>query len=330
MDAVVGRGTCCGRRHLRPAPGAPAPTLSTPRTPHQRPWAASPGDHVTGPCADPMPAGWSRDDLREQVGQLLMVASVDRASAPTSGGCLAEIRAGSVDPAGQLHRRRRSTRQVVADIAPRAAGRKGSRRCSRSTRRWAGAAAARPGFTEIPTAQTPGRAVRQQRPRTRRAGGRDLAAAGIANLAPVADVVPADLGTGATPRSVGSPGYGSSPRACRPQSQRIHDGDGPSRHSHGGQALPGPGSGSVATPTSPAGWSTPDHPSDPELAGFAADDRRRSRHGDGLLGLHQDRRRARGPPSHRWWISATCCGTIWFAGVVDLRRPSRRVAMADL
>ena len=243
-----------------------------------------------------------------------MMVGVDSPRAGLGGGAdPGADPGGQRDPAGQLHRRGAARPAGWSRRPGRApAGRRASRRCWRSTRRAGWCNGCRAGAsTTIPQRPEPGRAVRRAADRERRAlGSRSLAAVGIdADLAPVADVVPADLG--------------SAQRADRPAAARL-------RVRHRGRWPPRP-------PLSCAGWTAagiatavkhfpglgrvrgntdfvrrvvdrPDHPDGiPALAGFAASDRRRGGHGDGLLGVLQPGSTPTAGRRSRRGASDRCC-----------------------
>ena len=110
------------------------------------------------------------------------------------------------------------------------------------------------GFDRIPAARD--QAELSDAELTRRASrwGSQLRAAGIsASLAPVADVVPADLAQVNAPIGQLGRGYGASPKGGGGQDAGLHRGHGSGRRGDGGQALSRPRAGCAATPTSPAG-----------------------------------------------------------------------------
>jgi beta-N-acetylhexosaminidase len=204
---------------------APVPipqAASTPEpTPSASPTTVSPTPLPSGsPTPTPSPTERSCADLvagltpAEQVGQLLMVAVGSTGLGGRDRDILADSRAGSVILLGNSTAGAAATRDVVADAR-------------RSTRRPVGIRTLLavdqeggqvqrlqgPGFAEIPSAEEQAERSDARLARDAERWGEDLAAVGIdADLAPVADVVPADLGDGNAPIGRLQRGYGSDPR----------------------------------------------------------------------------------------------------------------------
>lgn len=152
--------------------------------------------------------------LAERVGQLMMVGVDSRGLNSAEARVLTRTRAGSVILLGNSTRGVAATRRVVRDV--RAAAR--SPRVVRTllaadqeggqVQRLKG-----PGFATIPSAERQAEQTGSELTANATRWGRQLEAAGIdANLAPVADVVPAALGSANAPIGLLRRGYGSSPR----------------------------------------------------------------------------------------------------------------------
>jgi beta-N-acetylhexosaminidase len=200
----------------------PQATSAPERTPSAAPTTASPTPTPSGsPTPTPAaPAEPSCGDLvagltpAEQVGQLLMVAVGSTGPGASERDILADSRTGSVILLGNSTAGSAATRRVVAD----------ARRTTRQpdgietllavdqeggqVQRLRG-----PGFAEIPPAQQQAERSDAQLAADAERWGEDLTAVGIdANLAPVADVVPADLGDANAPIGRLQRGYGPAPR----------------------------------------------------------------------------------------------------------------------
>ncbi|HSU34636.1 MAG TPA: glycoside hydrolase family 3 N-terminal domain-containing protein [Propionibacteriaceae bacterium] len=152
--------------------------------------------------------------LREQVGQLMMVGVNSGGLGSAEGRTLARTRAGSVILLGNSTLGAGPTRRVVRDVRDATRRPEGIKtllavdqeggQVQRLTGR---------GFDPIPSAQSQAEQSDPKLTANAARWGRQLAAVGIdANLAPVADVVPADLGTANAPVGLLRRGYGSSPR----------------------------------------------------------------------------------------------------------------------
>jgi len=149
----------------------------------------------------------------EQVGQLLMVAVSSAGPSGTDRDVLAESRAGSVILLGNSTAGAAAAEDVVTEV------RDSTRRPRRIRTLLAvdqeGGQVQRlrgPGFTDIPAAEQQAERSDARLARDAEGWGSELAAVGIdANLAPVADVVPTDLGSGNAPIGALRRGYGSDP-----------------------------------------------------------------------------------------------------------------------
>ena len=204
-----------------PGPPTPIPTATesptrataTPSRPATTTSPTPPDSPTPDPftCADLVEAM----TLREQVGQLMMVGVDSRGLGSTEARTLARTRAGSVILLGNSTLGAGPTRRVVRDV--RAATRRAAGVHTLVAVDQEGGLVQRlkgPGFDTIPSAQS--QAAQSDAKLTANVArwGRQLAAVGIdANLAPVADVVPADLGSANAPIGLLRRGYGSSPRA---------------------------------------------------------------------------------------------------------------------
>ena len=152
--------------------------------------------------------------LREQVGQLMMVGVDSRGLGSAEARTLARTRAGSVILLGNSTLGAAPTRRVVRDV--RAATRRPEGVKTLVAVDQEGGQVQRlkgQGFDTIPSAQSQAEQSDAKLTANAARWGRQLAAVGIdANLAPVADVVPADLGSANAPIGLLRRGYGSSPR----------------------------------------------------------------------------------------------------------------------
>ncbi len=150
----------------------------------------------------------------EQVGQLLMVAVGSTGLGSGERDILAESRTGSVILLGNSTAGARATRRVVTDVR-RNTRRPGGIRTLLAVDQEGGQVQRLqgPGFAEIPSAEQQAERSDAWLAANAERWGEDLAAVGIdADLAPVADVVPADLGDANAPIGRLHRGYGSSPR----------------------------------------------------------------------------------------------------------------------
>jgi beta-N-acetylhexosaminidase len=195
-----------------PATAATQPTATqTPRhtlAPTTEP-TPSPTPQLRG-CADLVAAM----NLDEQVGQLLMVGIDSNGLSSPAAEVLATTRAGSVILLGNSTAGAAATKQVIGDARdairrPEGVGtllavdQEGGQ-----VQRLQG-----PGFADIPSAARQANWSDARLTADAARWGRQLKAAGVdANLAPVADVVPADLGERNAPIGRLDRGYGSSPR----------------------------------------------------------------------------------------------------------------------
>jgi beta-N-acetylhexosaminidase len=213
----------CGAASGSPAPAvtSPAPTTassspaSATPTPSSPTTASSP-TRSPSPAPDPLSCGDLVDamSLREQVGQLMMVGVNSGGLGAAEGRTLARTRAGSVILLGNSTLGAGPTRRVVRDV--RAATRRPEGVKTMLAVDQEGGQVQRlkgEGFDTIPSAQSQAEQSGAKLTANAARWGRQLAAVGIdANLAPVADVVPADLGPGNAPIGLLRRGYGSSPR----------------------------------------------------------------------------------------------------------------------
>ena len=189
-----------------------------------------------------------------------------------------------------------------------------------------------PGFDTIPSAQSQAEQSDAKLTANAARWGRQLDAVGIdANLAPVADVVPADLGSANAPIGLLRRGYGSSPRTVAAKTSAFVGRHGPGRDRHGGQALPGAGPGPRQHRLRPPGGRRPDHPTgsrrwpaSPPTIDAGVDMVMVSSAYYAKIDAGPSRRRS--PP----WSSARCCAaTSDFAGVV-ISDDLAAAAMSDL
>jgi len=213
----------CGAASGSPAPAvtSPAPTTassspaSATPTPSSPTTASSP-TRSPSPAPDPLSCGDLVDAMspREQVGQLMMVGVNSGGLGAAEGRTLARTRAGSVILLGNSTLGAGPTRRVVRDV--RAATRRPEGVKTMLAVDQEGGQVQRlkgEGFDTIPSAQSQAEQSGAKLTANAARWGRQLAAVGIdANLAPVADVVPADLGPGNAPIGLLRRGYGSSPR----------------------------------------------------------------------------------------------------------------------
>ncbi len=149
----------------------------------------------------------------EQVGQLLMVAVSSTGLGGSERDTLAESRAGSAILLGNSTAGAAATRRVVGDVRDSTRRPGGIRTLLAVDQEGGGVQRLRgPGFTEIPSAEQQAERSDVRLTRDAERWGRELTDAGLdANLAPVADVVPADLGDGNAPIGALQRGYGSDP-----------------------------------------------------------------------------------------------------------------------
>lgn len=150
----------------------------------------------------------------EQVGQLLMVAVGSTGLGSSDRDVLTESRTGSVILLGSSTAGAPATRRVVADVRRNTRHPGGIETLLAVDQEGGQVQRLRgPGFAEIPSAEQQAERSDVRLAKDAEGWGDDLAAAGVdANLAPVADVVPADLGTANAPIGALRRGYGSSPR----------------------------------------------------------------------------------------------------------------------
>jgi beta-N-acetylhexosaminidase len=194
------------------------PTASATPSTEQTPSATS---TVRG-CAD-LVADMTRD---EQVGQLLMVGIDSGGLSSAAADVLTDTRAGSVILLGNSTSGSAATKRVVTAVRDATRRPEGVRTLLAADQE--GGLVQRlqgPGFDDIPSAvrQATFTDVRLSGDAAR--WGRQLKAAGIdANLAPVADVVPADLGDSNAPIGRLNRGYGSSPRTVAAKATAFVEG----------------------------------------------------------------------------------------------------------
>ena len=152
--------------------------------------------------------------LAEQVGQLLMVGVNSGGLSAAEGDILDRTRAGSVILLGNSTAGAAAVRRVVDQV--RDASRRPHRVRTMLAADQEGGLVQRlrgPGFVTIPSAVEQRRQSDRQLKRNARRWGRELKDAGIdADLAPVADVVPAGMANVNEPIGRLRRGYGSSPR----------------------------------------------------------------------------------------------------------------------
>ncbi|MFL6025809.1 MAG: glycoside hydrolase family 3 N-terminal domain-containing protein [Friedmanniella sp.] len=152
--------------------------------------------------------------LAERVGQLLMVAVTSTGISGEQGAAVKATRAGSVLLLGNSTAGRDSVRRVVAEV--RASAARPERVEVLLAADQEGGLVQRlrgPGFADMPSAVAQATLPDAELERRAETWGDQLEAAGIdANLAPVADVVPADLVTVNEPIGRLRRGYGPSPQ----------------------------------------------------------------------------------------------------------------------
>ena len=164
--------------------------------------------------------------LTEQVGQLLMVG-VDSAGLSSSAAeVLAATRAGSVILLGNSTAGSAATKQVVGEVRDATRRPEGIRTLLAVDQE--GGLVQRlqgPGFVDIPSATRQATLSDARLTADAARWGGQLRTAGIdANLAPVADVVPADLGDRNAPIGRLNRGYGSSPRTVAAKTTAFVEG----------------------------------------------------------------------------------------------------------
>ena len=228
--AVVVAG--CGRA----APPAPEVSVSEPSTPAPSPTPSAPPSTVVTPTlsATPSPTPVQprcRDlvaemSIAEQVGQLVMVGISSGGLGSTTARTLEETRAGSVIMLGNSTAGSAAIRRLVGDVRDVTRRPEGVRTLLAVDQE--GGLVQRlkgPGFARIPAARD--QAELSDAELTRRASrwGSQLRAAGIhANLAPVADVVPADLELLNAPIGQLGRGYGASPKVVAAKTSAFIEG----------------------------------------------------------------------------------------------------------
>ncbi len=221
IAAVVGG---CGT----PAPNAPSTDPSPPsgtRTPVPSSAvpgssSASPGSTTPSPSTTAAPVERSCTDLvealslREQVGQLLMVGVSSAGITAADAAAISRTRTGSVILLGNTTGGRSAVRAVVAEVRRATRRPEGIRTVLAADQE--GGLVQRlkgPGFSTIPSARVQAARSPKAVRRDAEKWGRQLIAAGIdADLAPVADVVPAALTRINQPIGQLQRGYGSDPR----------------------------------------------------------------------------------------------------------------------
>ncbi|HZA03571.1 MAG TPA: glycoside hydrolase family 3 N-terminal domain-containing protein [Propionibacteriaceae bacterium] len=209
----------CAQVPVPEAPSTPAPP--SPAAPTTSPVTAAPSESPTSaatPTITPQ-VGSACADLvarltpAEQVGQLLMVAVSSTGLGGSVRDTLAESRAGSAILLGNSTAGAAVTRRVVGDVRDSTRRPGGIQTLLAVDQEGGGVQRLRgPGFTEIPSAEQQAERSDVRLTRDAERWGRELTDAGLdANLAPVADVVPADLGDGNAPIGALQRGYGSDP-----------------------------------------------------------------------------------------------------------------------
>ena len=165
---------------------------------------------ATPPCADLVGAL----SLAEQVGQLLMVGVSSGGISAAEAAILARTRAGSVILLGNSTAGCAAVNQVVGEVRDATRRPHGVKTMLAADQE--GGLVQRlkgPGFVTIPSAADQRELSDRQLERQARRWGRELKKAGIdADLAPVADVVPAGMENVNAPIGRLRRGYGSSPR----------------------------------------------------------------------------------------------------------------------
>ena len=147
-----------------------------------------------------------------------------------------------------------------------------------------------PGFADIPSAARQAALSDARLTADAARWGAELKAAGInANLAPVADVVPADLGDRNAPIGRLDRGYGSSPRTVAAKATAFVRGMDRAGMATAAKHFPGLGRVTRQHRLRPSGGRQPDHPTRPRAGSVRRDCRGRGGHGDGLLGLLRQR-----------------------------------------
>ena len=202
-----------------PSPGTPGGSSSAvPTTPVVPTSTAS--TRTPSPTATSTPAGPSCADLAaglspaEQVGQLLMVAVPSTGLGSGDRAVLADSRAGSVILLGNSTAGAVATRWVVRAVREATPRPEGIRTLLAVDQEGGQVQRLRgPGFADIPSAEQQAERSDDRLAADAERWGRELAEVGIdADLAPVADVVPDDLGRANAPIGRLRRGYGSSPR----------------------------------------------------------------------------------------------------------------------
>ena len=162
----------------------------------------------------------------DQVGQLLMVGVDSVGLSSSAAKVLATTRAGSVILLGNSTAGSAATRQVVGAVRDATRRPEGVRTLLAADQE--GGLVQRlqgPGFVDIPSAARQAKLSDARLTAVAARWGRQLKTAGIdANLAPVADVVPADLGDRNAPIGRLNRGYGSSPRTVAAKATAFVEG----------------------------------------------------------------------------------------------------------
>ena len=296
-------------------PLGPTPTASAGRSgPSGTPGAGPPS--VSGPAAGPSPARPStaparpascagvvaKLSRREEIGQVFMVGVPTGGLTSSTARTLSSSRAGSVLLLDTSDAGRSAVQRLVGQIRAathRPAGVKTMLATDQEgglVQRLRG-----PGFSDVPSARTQGTWSAARLRTSARQWGAELRAAGIdADLAPVADVVPADLTGVNQPIGVLRRGYSSDPAVVASHTAAFVERDGRGRGGDGSEALPGPRSGPRQHGSRDQGGRPDDHPARPLSGGFPVRDRSRRGHGHGLVRLlSQDRSRPGGPRTRR-------------------------------
>jgi beta-N-acetylhexosaminidase len=205
----------CGAAPIAAPPIAVTPTASKPPSSTPLPSAAAgpkPAESFTAnqPCLELV----SKMSLSEQVGQLLMVAVSSSGMGRSERAIVARTRAGSVILLGNSTAGMRAIRGVVGRVRDAARSPEGVDMMLAADQE--GGLVQRlkgPGFARIPSATVQSKQSDAELRRNAYEWGRQLKSAGIdANLAPVADVVPAGMVWINKPIGQLRRGYGPSPK----------------------------------------------------------------------------------------------------------------------
>jgi beta-N-acetylhexosaminidase len=196
-------------------PAVVTPTTSKPQSPTSLPSGtadSNPAESFTvnQPCVELV----SKMSRSEQAGQLLVVAVSSRGIRPSEESIVDRTRAGSVLLLGNSRAGMQAIRGVVGRVRDAARSPEGVAVMLAADQEGGLVQRLRgPGFTRIPSATVQAKQSDAQLRRNARDWGRQLRSAGIdANLAPVADVVPAGMVRINQPIGLLRRGYGPSPK----------------------------------------------------------------------------------------------------------------------